>query len=120
MTTNADITIYHRTVDQNTRLDAYDRHTVSRVLWEACKAANVIDSGMEDSDAFRVYVPWVHVRNAVIAVGDIVVRGVCEKEISAEYSVAALLKEHFGFLVTSVDKKDYGSPVLWHYEIGGK
>lgn len=120
MTTNADITIYHKYVDPGTRLDAYDRHTVSQVLWEACKAVNVIKSGMAESDAFRVYIPFAHMGSAEVQAGDIIIRGFCEKDIGPDFTVRDLQQQYQAMFVTSVDKKDYGSPALWHYEIGGK
>ena len=120
MTSNTDITIYHRYVAPGTRLDAYDRHTARRVLWEECKAVNVIKSGMESSDAFRVYVPYQALSGIPVAPGDIIAKGLVTKEIGADYTVAKFQKEHICFLVTSVDCKDFGNPGLWHYEIGGK
>ena len=41
MTTNADMTVYHRSVDPETRQDIYARYLVYGVLWEERKAANV-------------------------------------------------------------------------------
>lgn len=120
MTTNTDITIYHRYVNPDTRLDAYSRHTVSQALWEACKAVNVIKSGLDEADSFRVYIPYTSAPDLAVSPGDIIARGIIETEITADFPVSKLQESHECMTVTSVDKKDYGSPALWHYEIGGK
>ena len=104
MTTNADMTVYHRSVDPETRQDIYARYLVYGVLWEERKAANVIESGLEDADAVTVYVPIDAMEGVLIDRGDMA-------RLQREYSCA---------LVTSVDRKDFGSPALQHYEIGGK
>lgn len=120
MTTNTDITIYHKHIDQTTRLDTYTRYVVYGALWEECKAVNLANNGLADADSLRVYIPYAHMNGAEISAGDVIVRGICEKDISTDYSLAKLQKEYKSSLVTAVDKKDYGSPALWHYEIGGK
>ena len=60
MTTNANITIYHRYVDPDTRLDGFRRYPVYNVLWEENKAANIIASGLESADAVTIYVQIDH------------------------------------------------------------
>ena len=120
MTTNADMTVYHRSVDPETRQDIYARYLVYGVLWEERKAANVIESGLEDADAVTVYAPIDAMEGVLIDRGDMIARGIVEKEVSLDYPMARLQREYSCALVTSVDRKDFGSPALQHYEIGGK
>lgn len=114
------MTVYHRTVDKTTRLDAYTAQPIYGVHWENCKAANVIQSGMRDADAVRIYIPFPHAPRLQIAPGDVVVRGICVRQIDATYTIAQLQRDHMSAVVTSVELRDYGSQDMQHYEVGGQ
>lgn len=120
MITNADMTIYHKSIDPETRLDSYERFPIYGVLWEERKAANVLKSGLESADAVTIYVSLANLSDAPVSHGDVVVRGICDKEITPGYPIQSLKKDNVGAVVTSVDKKDFGSAKMHHYEIGGK
>ena len=116
MKPNADITIYHRYTDQETRLDAYDRAIYKGVYVFDCKAANVSKSGLADADSVKI-----HLRGTDLTVseGDIIALGICETDISSDYPTKQLQKDYRCIVVTTVDVKSYGNRNLRHTEIGG-
>lgn len=120
MITNTDITIYHRGIAPDTRMDAYVRYPVYGVLWEERQAVNVINSGLKDADKVTVYVHINNMSGVIISNGDVIIRGICDREITADYRIAQLQRDYPSAVVTSVDKKDFGSMRMRHYEIGGK
>lgn len=120
MITNTDMTIYHRVVAPDTRLDTYVRYLVYGVLWEERQAVNVISSGLKDADKVTVYVHIDNMSGVAVANGDVMVRGICDREITTDYRIAQLQRDYPSAVVTSVDKKDFGSMRMRHYEIGGK
>lgn len=120
MITNADMTVYHRVVMPDTRQDAYTRYPVYGVLWEEKRAVNVINSGLKGADAVKVYVRLDRMDGVVVKNGDTIIRGICDREITEDYRIAQLQRDYPSAVVTSVDKKDFGSPRLQHFEIGGR
>lgn len=120
MITNTDMTIYHRRVAPDTRLDTYVRYPVYGVLWEERQAVNVINSGLKDADKVTVYVHIDNMSGVAVANGDVMVRGICDREITINYRIAQLQRDYPSAVVTSVDKKDFGSVRMRHYEIGGR
>ena len=120
MTINANITIYHRYVDPDTRLDGFRRYPIYNVLWEENKAANIIASGLESADAVTIYVQIDHMDGAEIDNGDIVIQGLCDTDISQDYTIAQLQQDYRSAVVTSVDRKNFGSRIMQHYVIGGE
>jgi hypothetical protein len=117
MQANADITAYLKDVDPSTREEVYVRVQVRCVTWEERKAANVIRSGLLEADRVIVYIPLDRAIN--LKAGDVLVRGLASDEISAGFTVTALLKKYPDHAtVRSVDKMDRGSLALRHWEIG--
>lgn len=116
MQTNADLTLYSRSVAAGE--EAWTRSVIMDVQWENRKAANVIQSGLIDADKVAVYIP-THNREISIKAGDVIVEGIVTKEISPSYTITDLKKD-FPDTVTvrSVDRLDYGSPHLHHLRIG--
>lgn len=117
MKPNDDITIYHRIIDPVTRSEVYTRSYVRRVTWEDRKASNVLRSGNIAADQAMIYIPLV--RNPVIAVEDVVVRGLVSDEISSTFTVTGLKKKYLGnvLIIHSIDRMDYGATALRHWEV---
>jgi hypothetical protein len=93
---------------------------VRDVHWENRKAANVISSGLLEADKVNVYIP-THGRSTEVTIkaGDVIVEGVVTQEIDTEYTISDL-KAAYDDVVTvkSVDRYDFGSPVVRHIRIG--
>ena len=136
MKTNADITIYNRYFDKETRLDRYQRTVLYGVFWDERKAVNRLQSGLEDADRVTIIIPFTVAANKkyvppkefeklqdksnyfTFQEGDRVVKGAVDFEITGK--VSDLDKEHEAFTITSVDTKDFGSPHMRHWEVGAR
>ena len=116
--TNADLTLYHKTFDKTSRLDKYECHEVFKVLWPEGYSVNAERTGLVDADNYVVYVPRCD--DAPFTDGDIIVRGICDKEISTDYPIGKLQKEHTSLLLVSVVRHSYGGKRLWSVELRGK
>lgn len=132
MYTNADITIYNKYLDKATRLDKYKRTIILNVFWDERKAYNRLQSGIQDADSVLVLIPFKSLATGrflppnefkgaddtfTLRVGDKVVRGAVDYETTTG---SDLDKNYEAFTVTSVDKKDFGSYNMQHFEVGGK
>ena len=114
MLTNADITIYHKTYDQATRLDRWNSTQYFQVNWYGKRAVSVGDTGLNTADSYIVRIPTdqaVTVEN-----GDIVVKGLVVDSITGP----AQLKTYHTFVVTAVRDNRRGSPAMRHWRIEGK
>lgn len=136
MRTNADITIYNRYFDKETRLDKYQRTVLYGVFWDERKAVNRLQSGLEDADKVTIIIPFTVTTDKkyvapkafdklpdktgyfTLQEGDRVVRGDINFEITGK--VSDLDKEYEAYTITSVDTKDFGSPHMRHWEVGAK
>lgn len=136
MRTNADITIYNRYFDLETRLDKYQRTVLKGVFWDEKKAVNTIQSGLESADKVFIAIPFKVSSNRrylspkefekaedkskyfTLQESDRVVRGAIDFEIDRK--VSDLDKEYEAFTITSVDTKDFGSPHMRHWEVSGR
>lgn len=133
MYTNADVTIYNRYFDKETRLDKYKRTVMRNVFFDEKKASNRLQSGLESADHVLVLIPFESVTQAefvpyrdfkgakdtfTLQTGDKIVKGELEYEIDG--GITDLDKKYETFTITSVDTKDFGSPHMRHWEVGGK
>lgn len=132
MYTNADITIYNRFLDKVERLDAYKRTVIKNVFWDEKKAVNRLQSGLNDADHILALVPFESLDMSLYVApnefkgdegtftfqtGDRIVKG----SIYYEISTGSDLDERYeAFTITSVDKKDFGSKRMRHFELGAK
>ena len=144
------VTIYNRTIDINpsTFVETVTHYitVISGVLLIANKAANIRDTGLESADAVTLFIPFGAVAkdgttqavkqyvspidfqnaadksglwtlsnndgNTFFVKGEVIETGKDEDFINAKYDDC--------YRVTSVDKKDFGSAGLQHFEVGGK
>jgi hypothetical protein len=104
----------------------YTRHEVPEVMWQASKAANVIKSGLQEADRANIWVPYklhdgTDRRDTLnFKVGDYLVRGIVNDEITATFTIAKLLKKYPSAVkVTSVDDKDYSMSGENYVRLGG-
>lgn len=144
------VTIYNRTIDINpsTFVETVTHYVtvISGVLLIANKAANIRDTGLESADAVTLFIPFNAVAkdgttqavkqyvspidfqnaadksglwtlsnndgNTFFVKGEVIETGKDEDFINAKYDDC--------YRVTSVDKKEFGSAGLQHFEVGGK
>lgn len=118
MKTNADLTIYCKSVDPATRTEVWTAYQVEQVLWEERKAANVLRSGLLEADRVAVYVPFAR-ELPEIRPGDVLVKDLVFDEIGSGFTISDLKRQYpHSATVRSVDLYDMGSPALWHWQIG--
>ena len=133
MYSNSDITIYNKYFDKATRLDKYKRTVIKNVFWDEKKAVNRLQSGLESADHVLLLIPFDYTSQAhyvsprefkgledtfTLNIGDKVVKGEIDFEVDSK--ISDLDKLYETFTITSVDKKDFGSPHMRHFEVGGK
>lgn len=123
MRTNADCTIYNKSVNPATRSEIWTRQQVRDVQWENRKAANVIRSGMLEADQAAIYIPAASLGgdlgNLSTKPGDVIVKGLVVDDIDQNFTISDLKRKYPDVLtIRSVDRMDYGSPALQHWQIG--
>lgn len=121
MKTNADLTVYHKTVAAATRTEVWTRSQISGVLWEERKAANVLRSGLLEADRVAIYVPVKSVPGGTLGIGieDVLVRGLVTDEVTSSFTITDLKAKYpRSATVRSVDFLDFGSARMHHWQIG--
>jgi len=118
MRTNADCTIYIKSVNPTTRTEEWTSVQVRGVMWENRKAANVIQSGMLEADQATIYIPLE--RGPLnLQPGFVIVKGLVYDAIHSGFTMADLKRKHPDVLtIRSVDRMDYGSAQMQHWQIG--
>lgn len=117
MYTNADMTLYKKEYDATTRKDNWIRHEIRQVFWDDSKGANVIKSGMDTANSVVVFIPLGNT-DVEPSTGDYIVKGIIHDHV---VKITDLAKKYpTARVITSVDKKDFGSKSMQHYEIGGR
>ena len=116
MRTNTAVTLYRKSVVN--RAESWSRTVIDAVFWDAKKAANVHRSGLLAADSVALYIPFNELGIAP-SVGDIIVRGEVTTDISSTFTAKTLKEDYDAFVVKSVDRKDYGSASMHHWQVGG-
>jgi len=110
MYTNTSITIYH--LENN----MYSRVNIENVFWEDSKRYNTNKSGLTNADRVVVYIPFSST-NYEPKKGDIIINGVVKDEIQ---SIQDLEKKYAQVhVINIVDRRDFGSLDMRHWEISG-
>ena len=113
MNTNANITIYHRSYNPQTRLDEWQTTQYIGVNWYGKQAVAVGDAGLNTADAYIVRIPTQQA--ILVCSGDIIVNGLIDDLITAP----AQLKQYQTFVVTAVFDNRRGSQRMQHWRIEG-
>lgn len=129
MITNADCTVFNKVYDSQTRQDTWKATQLRGVFWENCKAANTIKSGMKEADSAMIFIPFsipgyqapkefqMNASGWTLQPEHWIVRGLVEFD-----GPITKLPDHFDdvIVITSVDRVDYGSISMQHWEVSGK
>lgn len=129
MYTNANITLYNKYYDATTRLDKWKRTQIKGVFWDNCKGANVKKSGMEAADSVVVFIllsvsGYVDPKSYTGAEGTWTLKPgdkICKGLIDQDFTKITDLEKAYDDVhdITKVDKKDFGSANMRHWEVGG-
>lgn len=111
MMTNASATLYHKAGS------GYTRTFISAVCWQGAESAAVSVSGRKNAAETEVYIPF-SAFSGEIAAGDYLVRGDCPF-VYAD-GITSLIKAYHPLTITAVERCDYGSAELQHWEVSGK
>ena len=116
MITNADCTIYHKVYDRATHLDRWELTQYRGVNWYAKQAATVGESVLMAADTLTVRIPASESDTIPAAVGDIIVRGLFDTDITQPKE----LDQHEHYTITAVRDNRRGSLFMQHWRIEGK
>jgi len=118
MISNADLTLYSRGIDPSTRAETWTRSQIKGVLWESTKAANILQTGLMNSDKYTVYIPMDQ-EDLALKEGDVIVKGLVTDSITPAFTMGALKAKYpFVATITTVDYHDAGSQRMKHWQIG--
>ena len=113
MYTNADCTVYLQTCE------GYERVPVQGVFWDDTRAKNYNKTGSNNVDSVRVFIGLDQAELPLNPEKAYIIRGLCGIEADDTKGLTGLLKAG-ALTITSVAKRDFGSPVMRHWEVGAK
>ena len=115
MITNASLTHYHKTIDNDTRLEKWIRYNYENVWWFGGKGSS-INKGYENANDVNVRIPYdkndIDINN--LAIGDIIVKGTLNTDITTQQD----LKNYEVYNITSINDNNFG--INRHIHLGGK
>lgn len=114
MIINSELTVYHRVLDENTRLEKWIRFNYEKVWWFGGKGSS-INKGYENANDVDIRIPYNLNENVYInnfAIGDILYEGKLEKDIIKQSDVPN------AYNITSITNNIFGSEP--HIHLGGK
>ena len=100
---NSDLTIYHKSLDEKTKLEKWTRYNYRNIWWFSGNNASA-SKGYEESNNVEIRIPYNLVKEEeVIDFGDIFVKGYIEKDITKQsdldvelYNIVGIKKNKFG------------------------
>ena len=116
MLVNSDMTLYHKVLDTETRLEKWERYYIEKVWWYGGKGANT-QTGYENANDVQIRIPYEMNENLNIAnfnVGDIVCKGNIEKTITSQSELNGV--EYYN--ITAINNNTFGNNA--HIHLGGK
>lgn len=115
MITNASLTHYHKTIDNETRLEKWIRYNYDNVWWFGGKGSS-INKGYENANDVDVRIPYdknnIDISN--LAIGDIIIKGTLDTDITTQQD----LKNYEVYNITSINDNNFG--INQHIHLGGK
>jgi hypothetical protein len=138
MLTNADITIFNKWYNRETRLDEWKRTQIRGVEWYGGQAVSVSDKGLNSANTYTVRIPVTSAPQGkqfvlpeiyaaaesgdlaglwTLQNGDIVVRGLIADDIAKAADVTGKYSQCF--TVTGWRDNRRGSPIVQHWRIDG-
>lgn len=117
LTTNTSMTLYHKVFDKTSRLDKWERYIIENVMWQGGKGAS-INKGYEKANDISIFIPYNindNLADIPISIGDIVVKGIVENDITKQSDLNI-----DNYNITTLINNDYGSPNMKHIQIGAK
>ena len=116
MLVNSDMTLYHKVLDTETRLEKWERYYIEKVWWYGGKVANT-QTGYENANDVQIRIPYDMNENLNIAnfnIGDIVCKGNIGKTITSQSELNGV--EFYN--ITAINNNTFGNNA--HIHLGGK
>ena len=116
MLVNSDMTLYHKVLDTETRIEKWERYYIEKVWWYGGKGANT-QTGYENANDVQIRIPYDMNENLNIAnfnIGDIVCKGNIEKTITSQSELNGV--EYYN--ITAINNNTFGKNA--HIHLGGK
>ena len=107
MLVNNSVTIYHKGFNENQRIETWTRYNYSKV-WFFDRIGARVSRGYVDSDSLSVRIPYdmnTGVKISNFAIGDIVVKGTLEVDITKQSD----LSEYKIYNITSITDNTFGN-----------
>lgn len=101
MLTNTDITIYNRTYNPESRLDAWNRVYVPEAWWYKNEKASVTTDGLKSADVYTIRIPDTSID---LKKDDYIVKGNCPVDMQTVKDLEGLEKTK----ITSVNYNTFG------------
>lgn len=114
MITNTDLTVFHKVLDEETRLEKWEKHYYPNVWWFSKKGSST-NKGYKKLNAVEIRIPYKKNKNADITnfnIGDILYRGNLKKLIEKQSDIIG------GYNITSISNNLIGNNP--HIHIGGE
>lgn len=96
----------------------YERIPAGCVFWQENSGINIQKYGAQNANKVTIFIPIP--QNFEPKTGDLIMNGDVELEVDTPEKIAVLGENYNVFTIMSVDKNDYGSPRLRHWEVGAK
>ena len=113
MICNSDLTIYHKGVDENTKIETYDRYYYKNVWFFGGHGVST-NKGLQNANDVKIRIPYnandINISN--IDVGDILVKGRVDLDIEEQADLAGCDV----YIITSVNDNSFGSSPHVHIE----
>ena len=117
MITNNKLTIYHKTLNKQTRLEEWTRFNYNEVWFFGGKGAG-INKGYDNANDVQIRIPYKKNENLNIdnfKIGDIIVKGLLDFDIETQQDIG---KNYEVYNITSINNNDFG--INQHIHLGGK
>lgn len=112
MTTNTDITIFRKVLDNTTHSYKWERIYIEKCMYQENQNSS-FNEGLTESKVVRVFIPMEYVGENTFTAGDLIVKG-NKEPITKETELTNRFK------VINVLVKDYGSSNIQHIELVGE
>lgn len=116
MLVNSSLTVYHKILDDETRLEKWIRHNYENIWWFGGRGAG-ISKGYKDANDVEIRIPYdanINLNIKDFKIGDILIQGTLETDITTQQD----LNNYEVYNITSINDNKFGNNQ--HIHLGGK
>jgi hypothetical protein len=113
MFTNADCTVFHKTIDKKKRLPEWQKHIFRDVYWENSFGQSQGKSEMKPSNSALIIIPATSISDFLPCKDDIIAKGIAQNDFpSSDFQQSETVHT-----ILSVSNFMYGSLPVQHLEV---